>query len=396
MESAAALAFERQNRLIQVTDVARNRSLSLWRQMDFDNLDASWASIGPQVTAHAASAQLELAKGSDRFNAKVAANTEGFTPTKAAIIPEAFTGVDGDGRDVAGILYGSVTTTKEAVGAGLGRIQSMESGATYLAAIFKTVVADMARSADLVSSAGKSFTHYVRVTNGSACSRCAALAGISSGEEAFLRHVSCQCTAVAVTSSSREKLPTGLHADPQSYFDSLSAEEQDSVFGKAGAESIRSGADVTKVVDARRGANGIGYSHRLPNRPEGHSVMTKTTIGVRPNGEPVRVYTTTEGATARGQFGKQQMGRSNFEKVGNARYSTTSRVRLMPESIMEIAGPDLATRQAFLRDAGYLDYIPPHGYDSAGKWIQQLNQMRQNDRILVDRAAKRYGNFYLS
>lgn len=381
MDSIAALAFARQDRLIQVTDVARNRALLAWRGMDFQNLDASWASIGPQVTQHASSAQLELAKGSDRFTAQVATRTADFTPTKASIIPEAFAGVDGNGRDVSGILYGAVTTTKEAVGAGLGRVQSLESGATYLAAIFKTVVADLGRSADLVSSAGKSFTHYVRVCNGAACSRCAALSGISSGEEAFLRHVSCQCTAVAVTSYSREKLPSGLHADPQSFFEALSAGEQDTVFGKAGAEAIRSGADVTKVVTARRGANGIGYSHRLPNRPGEHAVMSKVTVGFRPDGKPVRVYATTEGATRHGVFGKANAG---------------GRVRLMPESIMEIAGPDLGLRQAFLRDAGYLDYIPPHGYDSAGKWIQQLNQMRSNDRILVDRATKRYGNFYLS
>jgi hypothetical protein len=381
MESVAALAFERQQRLIQVTDVARSRALLAWRGMDFNNLDASWASVGPQVTQHASSAQLELAKGADRFNHRVAANTDDFTPVKAAIVPEAFTGVDGNGRNVSGILYGAVTTTKEAIGAGLGRVQSLESGATYLAAVFKTVVADLSRSADLVSAAGKGFTHYVRVCNGAACSRCAALSGISSGEEAFLRHVSCQCTAVAVYTSEGSKLPSGLHADPQSFFDALSEGEQDTVFGKAGAEAIRSGAEVTKVVTARRGANGIGVSHRLPNRPGEHAVMSKVTVGFRPDGKPVQVYATTEGATRKGVFGK-----------GNP----VGRVRLMPESIMEIAGPDLGVRQAFLRDAGYLDYIPPHGYDSAGKWIQQLNQMRANDRVLVDRATKRYGNFYLS
>ena len=53
----------------------------------------------------------------------------------------------------------------------------------------------------------------------------------------------------------------------------------------------------------------------------------------------------------------------------------------MPESIMKIAGDDLATRQAFLRDSGYLGYISM--------------EQRAADRILVNRATLKYGNFTL-
>lgn len=380
MASVAELAYERQRRLIAVSDLARARALQAWKGIDFANLDQSWsASVGPAVTAQASNAQLTLAHGSDLFTARVAASTANFTPDRSAIVPEAFSGVDGAGRDVSGILYGAVTTTKEAVGTGLGSARSLEAGATYLAAIIKTVIADLGRSADLVSSAGKGFTHYVRVVGGSACSRCAILAGIPSGETAFLRHVSCQCTAAPVYSVGKPKAPAGLHASPQQYFDSLSAAEQDRVFTKAGAEAIRAGADPVKVVSARRGAKGIGYSGHgsSPVSPAIRNRMVKTTIGYRPDGTPVQVYATGEG-TKRGVFSKQ---------------NGPGRVRLMPETIMTIAGDDLKLRQAFLRDAGYLDYLPPGGFTSG--WVQRLDALRAADRRMVDKATLKYGNFTL-
>lgn len=378
MVSVAALAFERQRRLIQVSDIARARALQAWQSVDFGNLDGSWsASVGPAVTAQATNAQLTLAHGSDLFTAKVAANTADFTPDRSAVVPEAFAAVDGAGRDVSGILYGAVTTTKEAVGAGLGLSQSLEAGATYLAAIIKTVIADMARSADLVSGAGKGFTHYVRVCNGSACARCAILAGISSGQDAFLRHVSCQCSAVPVYSTG--KVPAGVHASPQQVFDSMTAAEQDRAFTKAGADAIRAGADPVKVVSARRGAKGIGYSGHgsSPVSPAIRNRMVKTTIGYRPDGTPVQVYATGEG-TKRGVFSKQ---------------NGPGRVRLMPETIMAIAGDDLKLRQAFLRDAGYLDYRPLGGFTPG--WVQRLDAERAADKRMVDKATLRFGNFTL-
>lgn len=380
MQSLASLAFDRNRRLIQIADIARARALRAWQTMDFAALDQSWATVGPLVTQHVTAAQLEAAKGSDRFTAQVATQTPGFTASRSSIVPEAFAGIDGQGRDVAGTMYGAVTTTKEAIGAGFGRVQAMEAGGTYLAAMLKTVIADISRSADLVSSAGKSYTHYVRVCNGSACSRCAMLVGISSGEDAFLRHVSCQCSAVPTSSEGKTK--TGVYSTPQEYFDSLSEAEQDRAFTKDGAEAIRSGADITQVVNARRGAKGIGYSSHGASAldPSVRRTLQKTTIGYRPNGDPVQVYATMEGAY-RGGFRKMQNQTSVVRKLAGARYTSTARVRLMPESIMKIAGNDLATRQAFLRDSGYLGYISM--------------EQRAADRILVNRATLKYGNFTL-
>lgn len=212
------------------------------------------------------------------------------------------------------------------------------------------------------------------------------LAGISSAPEAFKRHVSCQCGAVPVPDKG-SSVPKGLHDSPDAYFASLSEIEQDRVFTKAGAEAIREGADISKVVSARRGAKGIGYSSHSGTKqlgaPSGRFV--KTTIGYRPDGSPVRVYTTTEGTTVRGNFGRTQQVTGS--RLSGARYSSTARVRLMPESIFQIAGNDTALRQAFLRDAGYLQYGKPTG--------ASIIAQQRADRILVDRATLKYNNFTL-
>jgi hypothetical protein len=51
----------------------------------------------------------------------------------------------------------------------------------------------------------------------------------------------------------REDTADDLRTDPKRYFDSLSAAEQSRQFTVAGAEAIRSGADVAQVVNARSG-----------------------------------------------------------------------------------------------------------------------------------------------
>lgn len=67
------------------------------------------------------------------------------------------------------------------------------------------------------------------------------------------------------------------------YFNSLSAAEQDRLFTKAGAEAIRSGADLARVVNARRGmyeAGGRSFTReattrrgRLPGQSRGPRLM---------------------------------------------------------------------------------------------------------------------------
>jgi hypothetical protein len=134
-----------------------------------------------------------------------------------------------------------------------------------------TQLQDAARGAAGVAIASRNRVGYVRMLNPPSCSRCAVLAGKWFGWNAgFQRHPRCDCRHIP--SLEVDKYDHLFSGDK--YFHSLpSAEElaakhpdltvkmrqqaglysQEDIFTKAGAKAIRDGADVTQVVNARRG-----------------------------------------------------------------------------------------------------------------------------------------------
>lgn len=384
MASVAELAEARQNRLISINQTTTNRVSRLWQGVDFDNLDTSWMTVGPQMAAQVTAGQLTAAKGSDSFTSKVS-SVYGFEEEASALVAGAIAGVDGKGRPVDGALYGAVTTTKRATGSGLGRAEAFHAGAAYLASMVKTMMADSGRAADMVAATGKGYTRYVRVVNPGACSRCAILSGVSDYKTAFKRHPACKCSSAPVMDDGSTKTPPGTFDSADEYFESLSEAEQDRVFTKAGAQAIRDGADVQSVVSARRGATGITTSRGVgrETRPNSGRRLQKTTVGHKPDGSPIEVYTTSEGTTRRGAFAKQQKRLNVADtRLAGSRYSSTTRVRLMPEEIYNVAKSPAEAR-VLLRDAGYLD---TPGLSPAQRIEQALT-----DRKLADRLYGRAG-----
>jgi hypothetical protein len=144
--------------------------------------------------------------------------------------------------------------------------------------------------------------------------------------------------------------------DPQQYFDSLTEPQQDAAFTKAGAQAIRDGADIAQVVNARRGAQGIGYA--AGRLTEAEKAMLR---GGRQRGRLERtsvfgrdMFVTTEGATTRGAAGVRLGARETGRKVGGSRYRRARAPRLMPESIYELAGGDREEAIRLLKRNGYL------------------------------------------
>jgi len=351
MSRQSELAFAHQDDVVRLGAVLGRRLVRLWHQMDLGNLDQSWDVVAPKMVAQVASAQLSAALLSAPYlNAVDRANQ--FKAPPAAIVPEAFANVMGDGREVGPALYGAVTNTKTLIGTGVVPARAFEVGAHFLATVASAALHDMSRNADRVLAAGKTYTTYIRVVNGSACSRCAILAGMYSGPDAFLRHVSCQCGVVPIVNTS--KIPGGLHADPNSYFESLSASEQDRVFTKAGAEAIRQGANPVSVVNARRGAYGIGYSGHKNLPAVNPGSLRPLVIGIKSDGTPLMVYATTEGTTARGAFYKSER-RASANATKDGRYRRTTTVRLMPEQIAKMAGGNSERWVELLGRYGYLE-----------------------------------------
>lgn len=124
--------------------------------------------------------------------------------------------------------------------------------------IVKSGINDTARGAvQSGMQARPACAYYVRMLKGKSCARCAVLAGRRYRfATPFRRHKRCDCTHIP----GPEDTPGDWATDPKAYFRSLSTEDQDDLFGKAGAEAIRRGADIAQVVNAESGVY-VARSH---------------------------------------------------------------------------------------------------------------------------------------
>lgn len=339
MSTPLDLALAHQAARDRVTDGSVRRALRLWREVDPQQLDLGWELTRSRLTGVVVAGQLEAARQAETFTARV----DRFygASTAERLVPEAFTNVMLDGRELEPALFGAVTTAKTLTPT-YGARNAFEVAASFLATVVGSAVSDMGRQADMVSSVGRRRIRYIRVLSPGACSRCAVLAGKGEYATVFLRHPRCRCTSFPIGGGLTPA--PGFFDNPSDYFESLSRAQQDRTFTRAGAEAIRNGADINKVVNARRGAYGIGYSGHYYTSV-GVNRLQPLTIGVRADGSPLRVFATTEGTTRRGQF-----GRNNF--TGSGRRTTT--VRLMPEQISVMAGGDPERWVKLLTRYGYL------------------------------------------
>ena len=298
--SAAEYGREQRREIVQAVAAVRRQ----WRRMGTD-FDVSWPRVAPRLLEVTDLAQSRVAAGALAFIPDVLEDTGQSRAATAVARPNvrALVGVAGDGRPVDSLLYGAVTRAKERVASGATPTQALRASSQWLTMATGTLLSDTGRQAESLGMGVRPVGGYVRMLNTPSCSRCVALAGRwyrkSSG---FLRHPGCDCRHIPAS----ESVAGDLTVSPSDYFDSLSPGEQDVTFGKAGAEAIREGADVSKVVNARRG-------------------MRTAQVGGR------NVLTTTEGITRRGQASRAATGRRG--------------ARLMPETISQVA----TDREGYLR-----------------------------------------------
>lgn len=197
--------------------------------------------------------------------------------------------------------------------------------------IVKSGLNDTARSSVQTGmQARPSVRWYVRMLQGKSCARCAILAGRKyRSAVAFDRHKRCDCVHIPASESVDD-----WTVNPRKFFNSLTAEEQDERFTKAGAQAIRMGADLSQVVNARSGvyvANAYGQ----------------------------QVMATLEGTTKRGIAGKR-LGEEGFAKttgLKSSRYAHSRTPRLLPDEIFlqaELLGWD---REEILRQLKRFAYV---------------------------------------
>lgn len=333
MSNLSRLASDHQQKRVALSERVGRQATRLWRTVQHGQIEAGWERIAPDLERVVTTGQLVAAKQSTGY-VNGALREQGASPRGGVIVPQAFTGATLEGRGIAPELYTAATTTKRLIGAGVAVGAAFQAGAGLMFLLASTIVRDAGVMADKVAGVGKGSVLMARMVSPGACSRCAILAGVGHFTRHFERHPGCRCTTVPIRSAD-SPLPDGLFSSPADYFESLTRKEQDRVFTKAGAEAIRLGADPISVVNARRGM----FRNQQPGSMVSRAAR-RTLVG--PDGEPFTAYVTVEN---RRRFG------SPYRVDGSRR---TSMVRLMPETILDLADGDQARAIELLREYGYM------------------------------------------
>lgn len=203
---------------------------------------------------------------------------------------------DGGGSWLRNLVYAPPSAFADAVAAGISTAAAAARGAWVASAVAGDGVTDAARTSRMLST----FTRrerlgYVRMLNGKSCARCAILAGRRYKVSAFRRHPRCDCRMIPA----REDVEDSWTTSPKAYFRSLTAAEQDIIFGQAGARAIRLGADMSQVVNAYDGITTVTsfgrevaattYGTSVRGLYGGYVVQPDGTLARRPASETVRL-----------------------------------------------------------------------------------------------------------
>lgn len=262
-------------------------------------------------------------------------------PVVGEVNPAGLASVDGAGRPVMGLAYasagvvgGAVAGATEAGGnATVALAEAWRSAALMLVQATQTAVSDTSRTAKSLAMVSQR-VGWIRVLTPPSCARCVVLAGKFHRHATadFDRHPGCDCTQMPYDYDVKDPRFSGLVFDANEYVRGLSAADQDRLLGKVNAQAVRDGADVTQVINARRGM---------------------TTVRDRFG---ARTQVTTEGTTKRGWASRYLRATYNSKlvKQPGSRYRRTNRPRLMPAEIYRMAGNDQDMVLSLLHKNGYL------------------------------------------
>lgn len=307
----------------RVTVDAIEEIAKAWGTTPPKDFDAWFARNIDRLVATATDAQARAVASTDRYVTDVLDEQRAPARRVATPTPERLVGVTGDGRTIDGLLHQAIVHAQQRVAEGEAPYRAWQAAGLDARMYINTIVADAGRAATGVAITSRLGVGYRRMLVPPSCSRCVVLAGrYYHWSAGFRRHPNCNCRHIPAPESTADSKTT----DPKVYFNSLSEDEQRRTFGAAAARAIRDGADMSQVVNARRGLTIVG------GRAQRTDVFGQ------------QLLTTTEGVTRRGAAGRAMRARGR-----NAR----STPRLMPEAIYEIAGTQ-AEAIELLRKNGYI------------------------------------------
>ncbi|MFJ9612666.1 VG15 protein [Streptomyces noursei] len=253
VETLAAAYYRRQTHL---GATAARLAARWWRAMPRADMDFYWRLNAAALIAVFAQMQARAAADADAYVSACLLAQEIDPAPAGRLDPTAFAGRAADGRPLESLLYRPVITTKALIGRGAAESTAFERGLAELLAITNSEIADAGRSATGARIASdRACAGYVRMASAKACARCAVLAGrVYAFNHGFKRHRRCHCYHVPMGRKDRWKQRAQTYVeDPREHFNRLTRAEQDRLYTAAGARAIREGADVTQVVNARRG-----------------------------------------------------------------------------------------------------------------------------------------------
>lgn len=252
--SALSVALAHYRRRAQRARALERQAADLWRQVNRSDIAGSWSSLMPQLFVTLSAMQQAEAAEADAYVALAMAEQGEAAEAAQRIVPETWSGWASDGRALDSLLMQPVVTAKVAIRSGETVARSMAYGQAALQMIVGTQVADAGRVADQAAMVTHGSQGYIRMVVGDTCSRCVVLAGKWYRWNAgFDRHPRCDCVGIPAAEDRADDLRT----DPGRYFRSLSHDKQAEIFGKAGSQAIRDGADIAQVVNAKRKSAGL-------------------------------------------------------------------------------------------------------------------------------------------
>lgn len=246
--------------MLTLENAAAQAAVSRWKRVDPRFISESWrGQMGALSTFLVSQQRAAAVSGALSVAPTLGAQGEWSAPDAFPNV-DALTGFAPDGRDLDGLLYSPATRAKTLIGGGMSVPDAMGSASSQLSAIVQTLIADAGRQGAGLMIAARPRTGYVRMLNPPSCSRCIQLAGrFYRWNAGFLRHPQCDCVHVASQAGSVEGAKSeGLIDDPYEAFQDMSETEQEKAFGRANAQAIRDGADISQVVNARRGMTSTG------------------------------------------------------------------------------------------------------------------------------------------
>ena len=329
-QSLAARHYRRQQLAVRQTV---RQVQQLWRQVDIAAIGASWAALAPRAANSLTFGQLLAAAGAASY---IAAQTR----TQGADVadlpdPAAFAGATAEGIAIETAMGSLVASAGQAITAGAPPREALLSTGLRLSTLVANEVQQAGNNATHVGiTAQPALRGYVRMLQTPSCPRCIILAGrVYKWSRGFQRHPRCDCVHVPYADAANV---SDIRTDPTGYFDSLTVEEQDRIFGKANAQAIRDGADMNQVVNISR--KGSLYSFDVA--------------------DGTRLQATREGTTIRqGRAGRLL---ANRDRIIPEAFQRASVARLTPRAIYQLAGDDRDLARSLLSRYGYVraDWSP--------------------------------------